>query len=470
MSFLNKQNIYLLILSIGLSIIFIDYLFFIILSFVFLFFIMNNLKPTTIISTFVLLVVVTSGFGETIRFIIQILTVSILLILFLKDYGLDVKNYPSVSKEIILLVAAILLVMILSLLFTEFLYLGVIQVIRSIFFFLIVYLYFSLIKGYYDLKYFIFALYLGAFIYFGFLFFEIISSNFDIINLNQTLLLDEGTSFIHRNAIGSFFSICILITLAFLMKYPVNRSNKIYLIFLVSFMILALVLTNSRAAILTLLVGVSFIFFKENKKYLYRLFLAMIIGLSLLLIEPISDALNLYLRLERISTGRDYILETVFNIISNNPIIGAGPAASKFEMYNYLPYMFGTHQEYFLSKLINQIEFGHAHNFYLFFYTDLGILGFVVSLAIPYVFFKLSSKIIKKINNLYGMIYPLVLGIQASGIALFLRGIFEWGGIFSYGTLSYDLPFWWIFIMLIFIYQKTINVKSKIYPIFLHNS
>jgi O-antigen ligase len=235
-------------------------------------------------------------------------------------------------------------------------------------------------------------------------------------------------------------------------------------------MILALVLTNSRAAILTLLVGVSFIFFKENKKYLYRLFLAMIIGLSLLLIEPISDALNLYLRLERISTGRDYILETVFNIISNNPIIGAGPAASKFEMYNYLPYMFGTHQEYFLSKLINQIEFGHAHNFYLFFYTDLGILGFVVSLAIPYVFFKLSSKIIKKINNLDGMIYPLVLGIQASGIALFLRGIFEWGGIFSYGTLSYDLPFWWIFIMLIFIYQKSIMKQSKISPKYLHNS
>ena len=166
--------------------------------------------------------------------------------------------------------------------------------------------------------------------------------------------------------------------------------------------------------------------------------------------------------MEQISTGRDYIFQTVVNIISDNPIIGAGPAATKLEIYNYLPYMLGSPEEYFLSRHINSIGFGQAHNFYLFLYTDLGILGLLVSLLIPFTFLNLSHQLIKEVKEKNITLFSLLVGIQASGIALFIRGVFEWAGIFSYGTLTLDLPFWWLFIIVGFLYLKIIINKHPI--------
>ena len=181
-----------------------------------------------------------------------------------------------------------------------------------------------------------------------------------------------------------------------------------------------------------------------------------------MLINPFAETIDLYFRLERVTTGRDYILETVLNILSKNPIIGIGPAATKFEFYNNLPYLIGSPQELFLRKVVNQIEFGQSHNFYFFLYTDLGILGFMTSLLIPFTFLKTGNRLKKETKKNNNVIYPLVLGIQGAGIAIFIRGLFEWAGIFSYGTITYDLPFWWIFLMLIFLYQKIINEKASI--------
>ncbi len=459
----------LIIVSVLLPLLLLDQIYLLLPIVVILFFLISNSKQTIIVVSFVALIALTSGLGQSQRLVIQIIAIAGMLFIFLKKYGLNTQIYPKIPVQIVFLVSFILFAMIFSLIFSNYLLLGVEQLIRSVLFFIILYLFYSLLNNYQDVKYFLFALFAGALIYFITLSFEIIKADFDIINLNQNFLLQEGASFIHRNAIGGFFSICISIITAFLVVPYFNRKYKNYLYIFIFFLISGLALTNSRAAIFSLIISTSYIFFLENRKALKYFFLIIILTLPFLLINSVSDTINLYFRLERIATGRDYILETVYNIISAHPLIGFGPAATKFEMYNYLPYMFGTNQEYFLSRFIEQIEFGHAHNFYLFLYTDLGIIGLIASLLIPFTFLKLGNHLMKALRRNNDVLYPLVLGIQASGIALFTRGLFEWAGIFSYGTITYDLPFWWIFSLLIFIYQKIIIEKQNIFPKFSDN-
>jgi O-antigen ligase len=449
----RKIFISILLLCVALSVLLLDKIVILIPATIFLFLLFINYKPAIIISSFVALISFTSGFGETERLLVQVLSIGSLLIIFFKEYGLDWINYPKLPVQIIILVSGLLFTIIFSLFFTNYLALGIQQLIRSLLFFVVIYLYYSFLRDKKSIRYFISALFAGALIYFVIIFYEIVKADFDIIYLNQNLLLEEGIKFIHRNAIGGFFSICISISIAFLFNQDFNRERKYLLYALVFIFSLGLILTNSRAAVLSLIFSSGYIFYRQNKKVLRNFILILLFLIPVVLFSPIWEYINLYFRLERISTGRDFILETVYNILTANPIIGFGPAATKLEMYNYLPYLFGTPEEFFLSRLINQIEFGHAHNFYLFLYTDLGLPGVIVSLFIPFTFIKMSNRLLKNFREDADSKYYLVLGLQASGAALFIRGLFEWAGIFSYGTLTYDLPFWWVFIVVIYLYQ-----------------
>ena len=116
--------------------------------------------------------------------------------------------------------------------------------------------------------------------------------------------------------------------------------------------------------------------------------------------------------------------------------------------------MLGSLEELYLRHHYDQIEFGHAHNFYLFFLSDLGIIGFILSLVLPLIFLKISFQTVSFYQKEKGQNYYLALGITAFGIAMFVRGLFEWGGILSYGTIGYDLPFWILFSIQLFLNQK----------------
>lgn len=458
----NKYYYLIIILAAAIPILFKEQILWLIPVPIILYLMLTNSKRAVIIISFVAFIALNSGLGETLRLVIQLLTITALSFLFFKNYGTQFDKYPKLPSQIIFLVIFVLITMLFSLLFTKYIILGVEQVIRSIIFFIIVYLYYSLISNSTDIKYFLYALYAGAFVYFSLLLYEIVKVNFDFINLNQNIFWEEGFSFVHRNVIGSFFSICISIITAFVVVSNSTNKYRRYFFISIIFLLLGLILTNSRGAIISLTISTGYIFYLANRKALKKFVLSILILLPLLFISEISDLISIYFRLERISTGRDYILETVYNILSNNPIIGAGPAAAKFEMYNYMPYMLGTPQEFYLTKHIKQIDFGHAHNFYLFLYTDLGILGLIVSLLFPITFIMMGNKLIQEMKTHTNSYYALVLGIQAAGIAIFVRGIFEWAGIFSYGTITYDLPFWWIFLIMIFIYQKYIVEKKDL--------
>jgi O-antigen ligase len=183
----------------------------------------------------------------------------------------------------------------------------------------------------------------------------------------------------------------------------------------------------------------------------------------LFFIEPVSSTVGIYFRLERLSTGRDFILNSVSEVIKENYLLGAGPAGTRLEIYKHLPYMLGGIEEQFIRKFYTKIEFGHAHNFYLFFLSDMGIIGLLLSLALPVLFFYFGLKILKAENSERGN-KALVIGILGAGLTIFIRGIFEWSYILSYGTIKIDLPLWLMFVILIHIYIKIPGIKDSISP------
>jgi O-antigen ligase len=232
--------------------------------------------------------------------------------------------------------------------------------------------------------------------------------------------------------------------------FNVDNKKRVFTFIGIIIFIIGLVITNSRGSIASLLISSLYIIYKLNRRALIKIIAILCLILPLIFIDPIYHLLELYLKVDMVASGRDYILEATFNIIKSNPIFGIGPTATSHQMYTYLPFMLGSSQEIIFTRHFDVIQYGHAHNFYLFYYTDLGLPGFILSIALPVIFLSISNNIAKNFKQSGYQYYWLVVSIQAAGLALFIRGLFEWGGILTYGAITADLPFWWIFCILLF--------------------
>ncbi len=394
----------------------------------------------------------TSTISIELRTVVQIAAILFLFYLFIKEYGFNFSEYPKIPKKVSLLILLLYSAMIISTIFSSYVLLGFKEIVRLTIFLAIIYIFFSYLKRSNDINLFLLAFFITGIIYFANVFYNFAQNNFSLVELNINELLKVQGNYINVNSIGSFFVIIISLLLSYLFAFK-DKKRKIFLGVFLFIFFLGLVITNSRAAILSTIISSILLIYFFNKKLFYSITAAVIILIPFLFIQPISSYIDLYFRLDKLTTGRNWILDTVINIIKDNPILGAGPAATKYEMYKELPFMLGSAAEQYISVHINQIEFGHAHNFYLFFLADMGIPGLITALFLPYVFISLSVKTIRKFKNINNEYYWLTMGITAAGIGLFIRGLFEWGNLISYGTLESDLPFWIIFIILIYLYQ-----------------
>lgn len=448
-----SEIILLIAIAFTTSLLLVDTLLSAVLGMVFLIILLRYQKNFFVIFSFFTLITITTGLSASLRLLVQLVNIFLLFYFFFRNYQIDYRKYPKIPGSIILLVLLILSSMIVSILFSDYPWTGIIPILRTSLFFLIVYLFYSLIKNERELKLYISVFVITAISLFFFVIYLFYSANFDIIQFQRYLLIDGEQNYIHKNTIGSLFVMAISIILAY--YFSQSNSNRKRVIALTIFLlIIGLVITNARAAIFSLIVSTSFIFYVLNKKIFYRLLFGIVIIIPVLLIEPISDIIELYFRLDRIFSGRDLIVEATYQIIADNPIFGTGPAVAKIEMGKNIPFMIGSSDWFFLNRHIDSIGMGHAHNFYLFFLSELGILGFIASITIPFVFFKLGYKTLKRIQDPENKYYSIVIGLNAAGLAVFTRGLFEWGGIVSYGMISNDLPFWWCFICLIYINKK----------------
>lgn len=397
------------------------------------------------------LLTVTTTISPSVRTFIQVSDTLLLGFFFLKNYGLNFKIYPKVPAGLLVFLICLLGLMLLSSVNSNF-NLGIIQALRLSLFLVIVYLLYSLASlGKNNYKLIIKSFYIIAAVYGSYLIYDFAGSDFNILQYNLKQVAIQGNEYLSKNFMGSFFSIIITLSVSYLFFFR-KPLIKYYLSGIIILSVLSLIILNSRTSILTSVIGLFYIVYVFNKKLIKWILSSLAACTLLLLTEPVYQLFEIYFRLERISTGRDAILLSALNVIKENWFLGAGPAGTKYEFYKNLPFMLGSPVEQFIRFHYNEIEFGHAHNFYLFFFSDLGIFGFILSLLFPVLFFRYGNKALKKtVKNSFE--YSTTVGILASGLCLFIRGIFEWGGLISYGTINYDLPFWLLFIILIGFYM-----------------
>lgn len=398
-----------------------------------------------------LLFIVPYNLSPTIRLILQILTFITFIYLFFQDYGLQVSSYPQIPKYIGSYFVSLFLVMILSTLHSEYRFLGISQIVRTFQFFILVYLIYSIVCSYKEITGLIYVMFISAIVYTSVLFLQFAMAGFSLISLNAEAFYQNKIVYMHANNLGGFFLITISLILTILFGGGNKRRIKYILIVLLFILSAGLFLSNSRAAILSMFISLCYILYKLNRKALVRIFVAAASTLFLMLFNPFNEMIDAYFRVSNLVSGRDFLLEAVKPVIRNNPILGAGPAATKYYLYKEMPYLMGSRAETLIHEQSVRIEFGQAHNFYLFFFSDMGIFGFLLSLSLPVLVLYYCIRAQKGIKYLDWRLYLISVGITGAAIGFFIRGFFEWGGLLSYGTIQLDLPFWVMIVIILYI-------------------
>ena len=148
--------------------------------------------------------------------------------------------------------------MIISTLFSDYIFLGIKEIIRLTAFLMIVYTFFGYLKKTKDIKLFLIALLASGLIYFANVFYNFAQNDFSLIELNVNELIKVEGNYVNVNGIGSFFVIIISLLLSYFILYKNNKKRFLPAILLVIFTI-GLVITNSRAAILSVAISSLFL-------------------------------------------------------------------------------------------------------------------------------------------------------------------------------------------------------------------
>lgn len=180
-----------------------------------------------------------------------------------------------------------------------------------------------------------------------------------------------------------------------------------------------------------------------------------------MLYTPLNELLTTLLRIESGMSARDYIWKMSIDMIKDNAIFGIGPGAYQYEMLNYFPYMLND----WWGKIMiyyQEVTDGAnlSHNFFLTFFTDLGILGILTAVTLPVVYFRIGIKTIRKYKNGSPETYYLIIALFAAGISVIVRNLFNSIGLLYVGGIHTDLPFWIIFSSIIYFYQAPYKVNA----------
>ncbi|MFH0734503.1 MAG: O-antigen ligase family protein [bacterium] len=412
-----------------------------------------------VVFTIIAFLTLTSSLSSEMRNIVQIGNLVGLLFLFIKNYGLDYKNYAKPPKQILALVFSYFFILVFAIICSKYSSIGIPHLFRSISFFVFIYLYFALLSKYEDVYLFLVSFVLIGLFFGGILFYQFLFTGFSIFSVNDEYLVQLKAFYVHKNTMGSFFTIAIVFSFM-LLNYLKDKKTKYAVLLILILFIVGLIITNSRASIIALLISVGFILYYINRKAILYGIIAVLSLIPLVFIESINSLISLYLRLDSIAAGRDKIYDVIFATLPHIWLFGAGPGAAKFYMFDYYPYLMGSPEQLYWDYYSIKADFGHAHNYYLFYFTDLGILGFVFSIVLQYIFIKMGLRCIKAAKQVSLKYYYICLSITAVGVTYFVRGFFEYAGILSYGFVSIDLPFWLIFCLLAFLYQKLIINKN----------
>lgn len=445
----------LVILSVAISVLLVNYLIVgiaaIIISILIILYGERFLLGLIIVS----LLSIVNEFGSTIRLFVQIISFSLIGFLFIKHYGLNFTKYPKVPKSVLYFLALYYLAMIITSILSQYFFAGVMMIGRQTIFFIIAYIFYALIRELIDVKTIVVALIIVASILAIGAIYDFIASGTNMVDLVLGSRY-RGAGFMGAQSKTSAFYILtlpIVLTFAFSKIY---ENNKSLLLSIAALMMIGLFLIIARAAMLSIIVSLMAILYQLNKKYFKRVVISLLaVILIFLFIDPLNEIISTLFRLQAGLSRRDYFWQLAYNIIKDNPLWGLGPGSYKYLEFNYSPVLLNTLPGRAIIGL-NMVTDGAngSHNIFLNFASDMGIPGILAIFYLLWIVIQISIANYKKTIQGDRQLFLLNLVISAVLGGMFVRGIFDSIGILTYGVIVSDLPFWLMFSILIFFYQK----------------
>jgi len=416
-------------------------------------------EKTFVLFSIIILISFTGTALESLRDYFTVIAIAGLFLFFIKRYGLDFKDYPKPP----ILLTYLWLLFLFTISFITFIhgfhFRGIEAFFRASIFFTISYFLYAFLEeseNRFNYYYLILGLFLASLILSITVYYELFASGL-------TVFLVEGFFARFAGAYGNFntlafvMSVNIIISIIALYSKKISLRIKKYLIpvFILnnSFVIF---LTNSRASILALIIALLFLFYFLNKKVILSFLGIGLILILLYLFEPFTQSLiDAYIRIETVSQ-RDYLWASGIEIMKDYPIFGVGTEMFPYKFYTYVP----TSGSY-MFDLFRILQKPHPHNYSLWLITENGILGWICAFSLFGIYFYMGYKLISKLSHRKKDEYYFSLGLTAIGIMVFVRSFFEVEGIFSYGYISRDLPFWINYILLAYFYKTKVILNSK---------
>ncbi|GJQ63494.1 MAG: hypothetical protein SCALA702_25470 [Melioribacteraceae bacterium] len=396
--------------------------------------------------------IITSDFSESLRLALNYGSLLILGVLYLWEFGITFPAVKQIPTQLILLVFYTLTSMTISMLGSEDPMKGSILIVKQILFFFIVYVIYSFLRSDKVLFNWMRLIIITSTV----LAFSLLYDTGQLL-LSASSLVEVGvirTSGLYgnANAIALFFVVSIPIMIVMAIENKSEKGKYGYYPFLIALNFLALVLTNSRASFLGVMVSVFYLIFHYKKTLFFRtLYVGMGLLLIVLLIDPLREFFLMAIRYERVFENiRGYYWQIAAEIISDNPIFGVGPGLFEDNIYRYLPVQMNSFDEFQL----HWARSGTTHNFILYRFSEYGIFGVINAVFFIFIIFNFSGKILSNIGIKNNYRY-IVYGIRGLSFGFMARSLFETSGILTNGWITRDLPFWLAFILLTYIYEQT---------------
>lgn len=412
-----------------------------------------------VLLSIIVFISIVGGEVQKYRDLVTIFSLTILTLYFLRQYGFEVNNFPkppiTVNCLVTILWGTIFISGIISGLQSE----SINALLRASIFFLICYFYYAFVASeeYKNhIYYLLFGLFFSSLILSASVYYEFARAGF-VLFIFDILTARWAGSFGNPNSLALIISINIIFVIVVFYSNKISYKIKIFILplLLLNYLII-LFLTNSRAAILSLTIAILFLFYHFQKKIiLYLISVILLFFVAYLFIPFLQEFVDTYLRLETVSQ-REYLWKAGLDIMRDYPIFGVGPEQFPKYFYSYIP----TSGSYFFNLYII-LQKPHPHNYSVWLITENGILGWISSFAIFGFYFFMARKLIlwSKVDR--NEDYLFAVGLFSVGLLVFIRSFFEVEGVFSYGFISRDLPFWISYIILAYLYKINLNNFNK---------
>lgn len=405
---------------------------------------------------------IVSDLGATIRIAVNLFGFTAIAYLFFSKYHFDFSNYKKIPSLILIYLLILLLIMMTASMLSKDFQAGLFVTIKTFIFFMLAYAFYSLISGDREINIYHNSIIIASSILAAYSVYNVLGIGMGLIDINAIILLRFGGLIGNPNGTAAFYAISIPLLIGKILKD--RHSNKLINLALIVVLSIGLISTVSRAGMLALGVSLLAIFFFLNRKLFYKtIAIVSLVSFVLLLLPPINEVITTYLRIEEGVGQRDILWALTIEMIKNNIWFGVGPGLYTEEMFNYMPVMLDSWHGTVLKELYGVTQGSNlAHNFYMSFFSEMGILGLLLAILFPILFFFVGFKALTIVRKIDYNKYINVIIALSIGIGMFVRSFFEGINIISFGWITMDLPFWLIFGSLLFYYQNYSSEESII--------